>query len=761
LAGLSRTTRTTGALSCALLLFGCGIQLAEPTLDAGSDRATPAPKLTRADKVDLLFDIDNSGSMVEVQYYVEQAIPDLVGRLVSPSCVDAKTGAPVGPSTAGSCAAYAAATIEFPPVHDLHIGIISSSLGTRGVPGSGAVCDPASPEWNTTGPFADGQPALPTHADDRGELLNRAAGTPNAAEDETPLTDAGAAHFLDWFPSVAANKGQSPNERGHAPALTPVPTVLTQAGALGMSGTLEGDFGLLAVGVHAYGCGITSPIETWYRFLVQPDPYDSIQIVSNVAVWEGVDATIIRQRHDFLRPDSLIVIVDVSDKNDEEIDVRSLNGSGWMFMDTEFNPPRATSACATNPDSSECESCMASGASLDPSCKMNGGTYSTDDPWADFIGTRTLAMQQKYGFDAQFPLERYVLGLTSATVPDRDHEYPPGAGSYQGGTQGDPQDLACTNPLFAATLPDGSDLRPAALCNASGAGGTRSPSLVVYAHIGGVPHQLLQARVGVDKDSNGNVICPTGTDQADCPQKDTLTVADWTSILGFGTATGSRDPFDYTGIDPHMIQAYEIGRTGTNAANGRTETIPMVSPAAYPSGGGPDPNNGGDWATNVNTPNPHALPVDEEYACIFPLVTPRDCSRANDPVDSFACDCSAVGLTGTQVSPLCGLQNPSAPFSACSSLGSCTSSNDYLTQYYAKAYPTIRELTLAEMLGPQGVVSSVCPIHVTDAGGDDPLYGYRPAITSIVHRLAGGLGTNQLPSGEKSGDHRKTRRRED
>jgi hypothetical protein len=134
--------------------------------------------------------------------------------------------------------------------------------------------------------------------------------------------------------------------------------------------------------------------------------------------------------------------------------------------------------------------------------------------------------------------------------------------------------------------------------------------------------------------------------------------------------------------------------------------------------------------------------VDVEYVCIFPLATPRDCSQTNDPVDAFACDCGAVRLTGTQVSPLCGLQNPSAPYSACLALGSCAASNDYLKQYYAKAYPTIRELTLAERLGPQGVVSSVCPIHVSDAGGDDPLYGYRPAITSIVHRLAGGLKTN-------------------
>jgi hypothetical protein len=697
-------------------------------------------------KVDLLFDIDNSPSMGDMQFYVAQAVPDLIHRLVTPNCVDATTGAIAGTSSGGSCASYPGTAIEFPPVHDMHVGIVSSSLGTRGVTGPGAVCDPTSTAWNNTGPFLDGQPALNTHVDDRGELLSRAAGAPNPAEDEMTLADVGAQHFLDWFPDVPANDGHTPNAAGFVPALAPPATILTATGGLGMEGTLEGDFGLMVQGVHAYGCGIGSPVETWYRFLVQPDPYDSIaKSSSDQAEWEGVDATILQQRHDFLRPDSLVAIIDVSDKDDQEIDVRSIGASGYLFMDTTFHPPRATSACATDPNSSECMSCAAAGTSGDPSCKVNGGLYSAENDWGYYIDVRAIHMQQKYGFSAQFPLQRYVLGLTSANVPDRDHEYPAGASSYQGGTQGDPDDLNCANPLFAATLPDGSDLSAATLCNAGAAPAPRSPNLVFYAHIGGVPHQLLQARVGVDKDANGNVICPTGTNQADCPQKATLTIADWTSILGNGPATGG-DPYDSTGIDPHMIEYYEIGRTGSDYATGSPETIPACNATSYPTGGGPDPIGGCDWATNVDTPNPQELPVSLEYACIFPLATPRDCSKANDPVDQYPCSCSAVGLTGTQVSPLCGLQNAGAPYAACSAIGSCAKSNDYLKQYFAKAFPTIRELTLAEMLGSQGIVSSLCPIHIEDnAASDDPVYGYRPAVTSIINRLKNALTTQCLP----------------
>src|SRR5208283_4559253 len=89
----------------------------------------------------------------------------------------------------------------------------------------------------------------------------------------------------------------------------------------------------------------------------QPDPYDSIQVANNQAAWQGVDKTIIQQRHDFLRPDSLVAIVVLTDENDSEIDIRSYQGSGYLFMSNTYSPPRATSACETDPDGSSCETC--------------------------------------------------------------------------------------------------------------------------------------------------------------------------------------------------------------------------------------------------------------------------------------------------------------------------------------------------------------------------------------------------------------------
>ena len=50
--------------------------------------------------------------------------------------------------------------------------------------------------------------------------------------------------------------------------------------------------------------------------------------------------------------------------------------------------------------------------------------------------------------------------------------------------------------------------------------------------------------------------------------------------------------------------------------------------------------------------------------------------------------------------------------------------------------------------GGQGIVSSLCPIHVTDESSDgksDPVYGYRPAVNAIVNRLKSALSAQCVP----------------
>ena len=205
-------------------------------------------------------------------------------------------------------------------------------------------------------------------------------------------------------------------------------------------------------GTGVFGCGIESQLESWYRFLIQPDPYGSIGTTMDSngnkhGTWSGVDQTILQERADFLRPDSLVLIVVLSDENDSEIDVRSISGLGVNWITAGFDPPNATSACASDPNNSACQSCaQGTNGKTDSNC-MSKPVYTALNDWGYDLNLRHVHMKAKYGIEPQFPMGRYVNGLTSKTVPDRNGEYPSGGkGSYVGTND-------CTNPLFATNLP--------------------------------------------------------------------------------------------------------------------------------------------------------------------------------------------------------------------------------------------------------------------------------------------------------------------
>ncbi len=643
-------------------------------------------------KIDLLFMIDNSASMGDKQELLRQAVPDLIDRLVQPNCIDDSNPSNVvviGPCTpetngSGNCDC-AMGKLEFPPAHDIHIGIVTSSLGGRG---SDACAEPQSNPVN---------PAVDTHNDDRGELINRGDLAPFSGMDqEVPVADASPSNFLAWFPNVPANMGQ------------PTPPVPPIGDAL----ALLHDFQEMVAGVHEYGCGYEAQLESWYRFLIQPDPFDHISrdtgecsggppsgTTGNFACLVGVDQTILQQRHDFLRPDSLVAVVVVTDENEETVDPLAIGGQGWGYLDANFpgspngQAPRGTSACGgtptlgpnPGPDSPQCTSCGFGMNASDPNCQNNGGYYTTAE---DEPNVRGFHQKQRFGVDPQFPVTRYVNGLTSSMVPDRTGEHTSGGAEYLGNNN-------CSNPLFSSNLPtsagsaDPSTGQYTALCNLTP--GPRTPDLVFFTAITGVPHQLLQ-------------VDPSNPDS---PQKPSLSASDWTAILG-------NDPihYDFTGMDPHMFES-ETPRQGLPPPAGNTS--------------GSDPENGREWNTNAS---------DLQYACTFPLQTPKDCTS---PLHINACDCTmgrcdkcgGPGDTTCSCPPLC---DPMVP----------------TTQIRGKAYPAIRELSVARALGGQAIVSSLCPIHPTPANNDnppDPLYGYRPAMNALLDRLKPAFAALCLPQG--------------
>jgi hypothetical protein len=672
-----------------------GSNPAGPSSDAG-DAASSGGGLTgnlglelsthAVDKVDLLFMIDNSESMGQKQALLAQAFPDLIARLVTPNCVDSM-GAVLGRADMnGQCAA---GRPEFPAVHDMHLGIVTSSLGGHG----GNQCPPDA--------MNEADHTLLAHYDDQGHLINR-----SGDGKESPVPNAGSPNqnFLAWYPPVAANKSSTSNPP------PPVPPE-TMIGAPGMPGTLIGDFTEMIAGVNEHGCGYPAQNEAWYRFLVQPEPFDHISINGNQASLVGVDTVILQQRNAFLRPDSLLAIIVLGDENEKVGNPLSVSGEGWLYESLPFpgspnyGAPEGTIECAaapglmSGPNDPNCTSCGFATVQIDPNfaarCPNDGakGVQGFLDPVDDGLRVRFFHQKQRFGVFFGYPVTRYTRGLMSPTVPDRSREV-----DSNGNYIGDQDSSAnCVNPIFAQNLPRDPS---GDLCHLQR--GPRTPDLVFYAAIAGVPHQLLQAQPG-------DAECPAGTSAADCPQKSVLSDSDWLGITG-------NDPehYDFAGADFHMIES-ETPRAPANC--GPTSAADNC-----------DPINGREWDTGKN---------DLQFACIFPLVdpatgmpAPRDCT---DPKYTGACDCAAG--SNSQNTPLC-LKNGSAYTT---------------TQTYGKAYPSVRAMEIAHAMaaspsGNQGIVSSVCPIHTSFVGGPtDPLYGYRPAANAIANRVKRGLAGQCFP----------------
>jgi hypothetical protein len=281
-------------------------------------------------------------------------------------------------------------------------------------------------------------------------------------------------------------------------------------------------------------------------------------------------------------------------------------------------------------------------------------------------------MRQKYGYDNQHNYNRYVDGLRSPTVPDRNNESHD-ASNYA-------PNRNCTNPLFAENLPDGSDTSPATLCMLSP--GPRTPDLVFYAIIGGVPNQLLT-------DSNGNF-------------KLDLADSDWQAILG-------QDPDHYVfdGIDPHMIQSTAP----------RAGLLPQDAPPTGAYNLGSDPVQGREWNTLTST-----AAIDLQYACTFDLPAPKDCTAT---ANQGACDCTGTAASAPDGPPLC---DPTTR----------------TTQTKGKSYPQSRYQLVAKALGSQAVVASICAQNVTGSTSS-PTFGYNGAMQAIVNRLKNALSGQCLP----------------
>jgi hypothetical protein len=346
---------------------------AAPLFDPGEGGVPPGRLGTS--KVDLLFVIDDSSSMADKHQVLKDAVPDLLKRLANPICMDSsgKTSQPATPEDA-----CAFGTRQFAPVRDIHLGIVTSSLG-GGAHISG--CSPTIGGAGNDGAHFAG-------------LLAREQAVPTYA----------GSGFLVWDPDQAASP-PGETDLDHL-----VATFRSQVDAIGQK-----------------GCGLESSLEAWYRALIDPEPVTGPPDPScatsaptdagtdagpHCSVASRLDHTVLEQRARFLRDDSLVLVMMLTDEND-----CSMSGTiaRSLVADSYSDPPRGSAACATNPNDRCCYPCTATKPptgcpSPDAACAQ-GAT----DPTAQ-LNLSCFHEKQRFGVDALFPVQRYVDGLTKKQI---------------------------------------------------------------------------------------------------------------------------------------------------------------------------------------------------------------------------------------------------------------------------------------------------------------------------------------------------------
>jgi hypothetical protein len=177
----------------------------------------------------------------------------------------------------------------------------------------------------------------------------------------------------------------------------------------------------------------------------------------------------------------------------------------------------------------------------------------------------------------------------------------------------------------------------------------------------------------------------------------------WDDIAG--------DPEHYVPAKSPFMQESTEPRTGVDPITGVSMAPPTTPNGSGPMAGGALLN---DHERSIAQPA-----GDIEYACVFPIPEPIDCS-----LDPTACDC---GLGPTD-NPVCA-PNPNDGMKS-------------TLQVKAKAYPGIKELAIARGMGDQGIAASICAKQLDDATAGD--YGYRPAVNAVLDRLSRTLGEQCL-----------------
>ena len=395
------------------------------------------PPAVALHKLDLLLMVDNSYNTLAKQALLSDAVSWLLG--------------PSGPKLSAN---------------DVHVGVVTSSLGSHGANGAKDVCVQADD-------------------DDHAHLIGQF---------RPGLTTFKNSGFLAWGPNA-----------------DPVETALAELPPM-----------IGAVGEH--GCGYEASLEAWFRFLIDPEPPAAVTVPSGgaTAAVQGVDAVVLAQRAAFLRPDSVLAVVMLSDENDCSIQDE---GYGWLI--SRAAPMfRSTSACR-NPNDKCCQSCAEVAANAgcpaiatDSEC-VKGTTLASGE---DDLNLRCWDEKRRFGFSLLYPIGRYTDGLTRQTVIARSTQQ------------------AVLNPIFD--------------------GHKRHPSQVILTGIVGVPWQDLADKASLTGPGLTNLTA------AQLTQQDR-----WTLVLGASGPNAS----------PALHDPFMVETPLDRAVNGSVDEHPLVDAAPVPA----------------------------------------------------------------------------------------------------------------------------------------------------------------------------------
>jgi hypothetical protein len=521
--------------------------------DADIFHVRPAPR-----KLDVLVMVDNSIGMAQKQATLAKGLPVLVDRFARPLCVDVD-GAPTGDKADenGTCASGAP---EFAPVKNIHVSVITSSLGDHG---SNDVCSETQNQANQT--------AGGTRSDynDLAQLLP-------SVRPASALYSWNNSGFLVWDP-----RDQGDVSDRHVPAPGTHETD---------QDSFTEDFSALVTAAGERGCGYEAQLESWYRFLIDPEPVTTVTNNGQSAERGPINTTLLAQRAAFLRPDSAVAIVMLTDENDCSI-MDEANAQGWLVGykggvgALNWHMPRASSGCQ-NPNDACCRPCSAPAAAgcpsndADPACAL-GSTLGLNE---DSMNLRCLQQVKRFGIDLLYPTSRYAFGIASRTVTPRF-----------GGTE-------VPNPLYAP----GADGTPA-----------RDSSMVYLTGIVGVPWQ----DISTEDSWSGRGLRFMTAGELSANNR-------WDVILGNPAAgVGPADPLMIESVDPRP----------TGAAH------PLIPNAAVAAPGNPtNPINGSEQAAA-------AARDDLQFACVYGLDTVVSAAECDAKADS--CDCNSDEFD--KQSPLC------------------------------------------------------------------------------------------------------------